>query len=209
MEKKMDPLTKVKLIYSGELIIIALAFLIIGILEVTRIIGINDIVRQIFNWATPFGAMWLIIDLIWALKSEKRRKKVSLFDKFSLMPVIIYVITIDIIMFINYNALEPRIYQLFIGIALISISVVYIIQGIYHWYHPLQSLLDELEQERIDKITYKVLEIKEDGSIIALHIETNEKCIFSSDSNIKENVNELFCLDLYPNVTPTKYIDNN
>ena len=204
MKKKMDELTKVKLIYSGELIAISIVFLVVGILEITNVIGVNEVFRYIFMWATPFGALFVIVDFIWTLKSEKKRKKASLLDKCLVLPLAIYFIVIDTIMFINYGTLPLYTYQCFIGSALLTFSIIYCIEGIYHWYHPLPSLLEELEQERINKLTYRIVEIKEDGAIIAINIDDEQKYLFKKEDNIKEGVDELFCLELYPNVTPTK-----
>ena len=100
--------------------------------------------------------------------------------------------------FVNYGTLDQSFYQTYIPIAIFTLSVIYMAQGIYHWFRPLPSLLEELEQERIDKITYKVLEKNADGSVRTLHIESNKEYLFT-DTDIKEGVDELFCLDQYPN----------
>ena len=197
-KKKLDELTKIKLIYSGELIIIGIAALVIAILQLTWVLTVKELFRNIFNWVTIFGSPLLIITSIYSMVSAKRRKKVSYFDKATLLPIAIYIIVIDIICFTNYGTLEQDFYQRYIPIAILSIAVVYITQGIYHWFYPLQSLLDELEQERINKITYKVLEKNEDGSFKCLHVEFNKEYLFKN-TDIKENVDELFCLDQYPN----------
>lgn len=197
-KKKLDDLTKVKLIYSGELIIIGIAALVIAILQLTWVLTVKELFRNIFNWVTIFGSPLLIITTIYSFISPKRRKKISYFDKITLLPIAIYIIVIDIICFVNYNALEQAFYQRYIPIAILSIALVYIAQGIYHWFYPLQSLLDELEQDRINKITYKVLEKNEDGSVRCLHIESNKEYLFKN-TDIKEGVDELFCLDQYPN----------
>ena len=201
MKTKMDSLTKVKLVYSGELLIFSIVFLVIGILEITLTIGLNDVFRYIFMWATPFSSLFIIADFIWTSVSKKKRKKSSMLDKCSLLLVPIYLIPIDIIMFINYDALDKSMYQYFIGGALLLFSIIYMLQGIYHWFRPLPSLLEEIEKERIDNITFKVLERNEDGSVIALHIMTNKKYIFKKEDNIKEEVDDLFYLDYYPGVT--------
>lgn len=197
-KKKMDDLTKVKLIYSGELIIIAIVALVIGILQLTNVLTVKELFRNIFNWVTIFGSPILIITSIYSLCSTKRRKKISIFDKITLFPLAIYILVIDIICFANYGTLDQSFYQTYIPTALLSLAVIYLVQGIYHWYRPLPSLLAELEQERINKITYKVLEKNEDGSVKALHIESNKEFLFK-DAHIVENVDELFCLDQYPN----------
>ena len=64
MKKKLDFLTKAKLIYSGELLIFAIAFLIIAILEFTQVIKINETHHTFFNWLTLFGGTWLIA-ILW------------------------------------------------------------------------------------------------------------------------------------------------
>jgi len=196
-KKKLDDLTKVKLIYSGELIVIAIVAIVIGILQLSQVLTVKELFRNIFNWVTIFGSPLLIITSIYSIISPKRRKRISIFDKITLFPLAIYIIVIDIICFANYGTLDQSFYQTYIPIALLSLAVIYIAQGIYHWFRPLPSLLEDLEQERIDKITYKVIEKKEDGSVIALHIESNKEFIFT-DTDIKEGVDELFCLDQYP-----------
>lgn len=202
MKKKLDDLTKMKLFYSGELIIIAIALIVIGSLQLARVMMINDIFRQIFNWVTIFGAIFIIGSFFFSYFNEKRRKKMSLFDKFSLFPLAVYLIVIDIILFINYQNPDPNLVQTLIPIALLMCGIIYLSQGIYHWYYPLPTLLMELEQERIDKITYQVKEKDEEGNVKALHIESNKMYLFKAEDHIKEGIDELFCLDLYPNATP-------
>ena len=101
MKKKMSEEKKAKLIYSGELIIIAIVFLTIAILELTYVIDRTEKNHAWFNWLTIFGGSWMIIDFIWALVSPKRRKRVCLLDKILILPLSIYLITFDIYCFIN------------------------------------------------------------------------------------------------------------
>ena len=67
--------TKVKLIYSGELVVIAIIAAVIAILKLTGVIPTNPTRLLIYNIITLAGGLWFIIDLVWTLKSEKRRKK--------------------------------------------------------------------------------------------------------------------------------------
>ena len=57
MKKKMDIMTKAKLIYSGELALFAVVLLVLAILEFTQVIKING---TGFNWVTIFGGSLLI-----------------------------------------------------------------------------------------------------------------------------------------------------
>ena len=206
-KKKLDDLTKVKLIYSGELIIIAIVALVISILQLSEVLTVKELFRNIFNWVTIFGSPLLIITSVYSLISPKRRKKISIFDKITLFPLAVYIIVIDIICFIHYGTMDQSFYQTYIPIALLSISIIYLAQGIYHWFYPLPALLEELEQERINKITYKVLAKKEDGSVRALHIESDKEYLFT-DTDIKEEVGELFCLDQYKDAKYEEIINN-
>ena len=95
-KKKLDEKTKVKLIYSGELLVFAIVFFVIGLLEMLKVITISDTYHTIFNWVTIFGGVWLIADTIWALVSKKRQKRVSLLDKFIMLPLGIYLIAFDL-----------------------------------------------------------------------------------------------------------------
>ena len=96
MKKKMDTMTKAKLIYSGELFVFAIAFLVVAILEFTQVIKISERHHIIFNWVTLFGGSWLIADFIWALADKKRQKRIAMIDKIIHLPLGIYLIAFDL-----------------------------------------------------------------------------------------------------------------
>ena len=56
-KKKMSDETKAKLTYSGELVVIALIVLVMGILRLTGVRGYNHTFRMIFNIITTAGAI--------------------------------------------------------------------------------------------------------------------------------------------------------
>ena len=148
--KKLDDVTKLKLIYSGELVFFFLLFCVIGILEITLVLHISDTVLAIFKWITIFGSAYLIFDFIWSLVSKKRRVKVCLLDKICTIPLPFYIITLDILLFMNnQTVLENREY--FIAPVLLYLAVVYLFQAIYHWFFPLKDLLDALNEEKEEK----------------------------------------------------------
>ena len=153
MKKKMDPLTKMKLIYSGELILVSIAVLVIGILELTLVIHLKDVVITIFNWVTIFGGLWIIIDFFWTLLSPKKRAKNCLFDKILVLPLGIYLLTFDLIALIGNidKTVNYDFYRFGISAALLYIFVAYTFQGIYHWFRPLPMLIAELEKEQQEK----------------------------------------------------------
>ena len=93
MKQKMDDVTKAKLIYSIELGVFALAFLIIAILQFVRVINFGETHLRIINWITIFGASIGIVDFFWFYFSPVRRKKNSLLDKCLLLPLAIYMIS--------------------------------------------------------------------------------------------------------------------
>ena len=144
--KKVDPHKKVKLIYSGELLLFAVLFLVFGILKLTRVMGYNETRRIVFNWITIFGGAWGIADLIWALVSKKRRLRISLVDKFLVLPLSLFIITFDFISLIAKPA-NDSFYIISIGAAFLYISCVYIFESIYHYYKPVPGLLEEDEEE--------------------------------------------------------------
>lgn len=146
-KEKMSLEKKVKLIYSGELLFFAIVFFAIATLEILGIIGKREIILIIFNWVTIFGGTWMIADFIWLLCSIKRRKKNSILDKALLVPAGLYLITFDIICFTKAPFVTLEFRRLMMGIVFYYFGAVYVFQGIYHWFHPIPSLIDDIKAE--------------------------------------------------------------
>ncbi|MDO5330705.1 MAG: hypothetical protein Q4F15_04705 [Bacillota bacterium] len=153
MKKKMDPIKKIKLIYSGELLVFAAVFLVLGILIVTGVISVADWKRIAFTYVTLVGCSYLIFDFIWCLKSEKHRKKSAMIDKLMILPVALFVLVFDICMLclgyvhIPEGAEASPLFGYVIGGDLIYLGLVYIFQAIYHYYHPVPLMLEAIEEE--------------------------------------------------------------
>ena len=143
MKKKMDFMTKAKLIYSGELAIFAVAFLVIAILEFTQVMKING---TLFNWITIFGGTWLFIDFFWAKFSKKRQKRVALIDKIIVLPLGLYLIAFDLYCFIAQP--EKTIYRYGIPVVLLYLAIVYTFEAIYHFKYPVPGLIEAEEQAK-------------------------------------------------------------
>ena len=148
MKQKMDEFTKAKLIYTIEISIFALAFLIVAILQLVRVIKFGETHLRVINWITIFGASIGILDFIWFLNSPVRRKKNSMLDKCLLVPLMIYILVFDIICFINQENPQLDLAQIMIPIALIYVSAVYTLEAVYHWYKPVPMLFDAIEEEK-------------------------------------------------------------
>ena len=146
MKKKMDFAPKAKLIYSGELLIFAIAFIVIAILKLTNVFKYNEVRATVFNWITIFGGAWVIADMIWALVDKKRQKRICIIDKIIHAPAGIYFITFDLYCLIAHPG--ERFYQIGIPIVLFYLASCYIFESIYHYKHPIPGLLDELEEEK-------------------------------------------------------------
>ena len=141
MEKQIR---KIKLIYSGELLLIAVVFLTIGILELLKVITIKDWVQLVFKIVTLAGAAWLVADFLWTLLSPKKRAKNSLMDKIMMLPLVPYLLFFDI-----YGFVAPRpyeYYQIGLPIVFFYIACVYIFQGFYHYYHPIPMVVEMINE---------------------------------------------------------------
>ena len=145
MKKKLDALTKAKLIYSGELIVIAIIFIVIAILKFTGVIGYNATRHLVLNWITVFGGTWVIVDFFWGLLSKKRRPKISLLDKAIHLPAGIYIVAFDLFCIISRPE-DPMIYRFGFPIAISYLCLCYIFEGIYHFYHPIPGILDAIAE---------------------------------------------------------------
>lgn len=143
----MDELKKTKLIYSGELILFSIAFIVLGVLELIHVINLSENFRLIFKIVTLVGATWLVADFVWALKSEKHRKSSPVMDKAMLLPLAAYLYIFDIYGFCN-PSLGYGYYQIGVPIPFFYLACAYIFQGVYHYYKPLPILLEELEKAK-------------------------------------------------------------
>ena len=141
MEKQIR---KIKLIYSGELLFIAVVFLVIGLLELLKVITIKDWVQLVFKIVTLAGAAWLIADFLWTLLSPKKRAKNSLMDKIMMLPLAAYLLAFDIYGFVSPRPYEY--YQIGIPIAFFYISCAYIFQGIFHYKHPVPMVVEMISE---------------------------------------------------------------
>ena len=148
MKQKMKATTKAKIIYSAELGVFAVVFLVIGLLEMLKVIHIREIVLTIFNWVTLFGGAWMIADFVWLMASKKRQKKASKLDKSLLLPLGIYLITFDLYCLIGKvdKVEQYDIYRFCISGALLYIAVIYAFEAVYHWFHPVPGLIESIEE---------------------------------------------------------------
>ena len=144
--KKLDPHKKIKLIYSGELLLFAVIFLVFGILKCTKVMGYYETRRIVFNWITIFGSAWILIDFCWGLFSQKRRQRICLLDKVLTLPVGLFIMVFDFISLIAKPE-NDDFYIYSIGAAFLYISVIYTFQGIYHYFKPIPGLLEDVEEE--------------------------------------------------------------
>lgn len=145
---KISEETKVKLVYSGELFVISIVFLVLGILKITGVMGYDETRRIIFNYITIAGGIWILIDFIWCLVSPKRRAKNCLLDKILNLPLGIYLLTFDILCLINGENYEQSFFVYGICIAFFYVTINYMFQSIYHYFKPLPMLMEEIEKTK-------------------------------------------------------------
>lgn len=145
----MSDETKVKLIYSGELLLFAIIFTVLGVLKITRVIGYNPTRALVFNYITLAGVAWGLVDFTWAIASKKRRARVSLLDKAITLPLSIFMLVFDLINIIKQPGEDFYVYML--SSALFYVVGIYIFMGVYHWFHPNKELLEAIEEDRKEK----------------------------------------------------------
>lgn len=150
-KKKLSEETKVKLIYCGELAIIAIVVIVIGALKLSGIIATKPTRLLVYNIITTLGGVWLITDLIWALASPKRKARSCLMDKLMVLPVGLYLLFFDILCFIDKAkgvTTDDLLVRLSVGIVLLYVGVVYIFQAIYHYFKPIPQMLEAIEEAK-------------------------------------------------------------
>ena len=151
MNKKMDALTKAKLIYSCELGIFAIVFIVLAILKATGVLGTNATRLTIFNWITLFGGTWLIVDFFWALLSKKRQQRIALIDKCIHLPAGIYLIAFDLYCIISKPSIDGPICRYGVPIVFAYLGLCYAFEAIYHFYYPVPTLFEAIKEEDDDE----------------------------------------------------------
>ncbi len=154
---------KAVLIYSGELALFAVIFMVIGILIMAGVIGIRDWKRYAFTYVTMIGGLWPIIDFIWTIVSKKHRAANSLLDKCFIIPVPLCLIPLDIWILVNgVENVENNVFRFGISIPLCYLALVYAVEAIYHYFKPIPMLLEEDEKEEENKVVAEVKDEKEE-----------------------------------------------
>ena len=154
-KQKLSEEAKVKLIYCGELALISVVVIVIGVLKLAGVIATKPTRLLVYNIITTLGGVWLITDLVWSLVSPKRRTKSCLMDKFMALPVGLYLLVFDTICFIHKaQGLEPDdlLVKLSVGIVLLYIGAIYIFQAIFHYFHPVPQMLEAIEEAKQAKL---------------------------------------------------------
>ena len=146
MKKKMDLMTKAKLIYSIELGVFSVVFLVLAILKFTHAIGVNATRLTVFNWITLFGGSWIVADFFWAMFDKKRQKRIAIIDKCIHLPAGLYLITFDLFCLITKPDVTNPICIYGVPIVLTYLCICYAFEAIYHFKYPVPGLIDGLEQ---------------------------------------------------------------
>lgn len=152
---------KIKLIYSIELIAIAIVALVIAVLRIAGVMKPNATRLLIYNIITIIGGIWLVTDLVWCLLSPRRKAKNCLLDKFLLLPLGLFLLGFDIFCFVTKDT--PELFVIYgISGALIYLAVVYIFLGIYHYYKPMPQILEAIEEAKKEENKNNVIENKDE-----------------------------------------------
>lgn len=176
-KEKMSTEKKLKLIYSGELLFFGILFIVLATLEILGLIGKRSLMMTIFNWVTIFGGTWMLVDFFWVLFSKKRRKKNSLLDKALLIPAGIYLIVFDSLCFAGFFPVSEEagmaMRRLFMGILFYYLGAIYIFQSVYHYFFPVPSLVEAIEQAKQEE-TQELPVVNEDEEMIDRFKEKQE-----------------------------------
>ena len=164
MKQKMDLETKAKLIYSVELGVFALIFLVLAVLKFTGVIPTHDVRLKVFNWITLFGGTWLVVDFFWAILDKKRQKRIAVIDKCIHLPAGLYLIAFDLYCLIGKPAIESPICRYAVPIVLTYLGICYAFEAIYHFKYPVPGILDAIEEKPSEEQQQNPKEKIEDSS---------------------------------------------
>ncbi len=150
-KKKLDELTKAKLLIQGEYLVISIIFLVLGILKLVGVYGTNEIRGRIFNFVTLAGGLWTVTDFCWSTFSKKRREKVTYLDKVIALPLGLFLIPYNIISIVVWNNVSQW-YQYGIGFVFIYAFLMLSFEAVYHWFYPTKAFLEAIKDDEKEKI---------------------------------------------------------
>ena len=143
--KKLSGNDKAKLVYTIELLVFACLFAVLGILFLVGVLHTSTWKKWLVLTVGTLGAVWCYVDFFWCLKSPKRRAKNSLLDKALVLPNALYAFVINIYFWVKlapFNEDSDIMFAYCLGASLCYFSIIYIIEAIYHWKHPVPGLIE-------------------------------------------------------------------
>ena len=177
---KLSDETKIKLIYSGELVIIALILIVVGALKYANVIVTKPTRLFVYNILSACCGLWMVTEFIWAMVSPKKRAKTPMLDKIIMLPIGIYILCFDTICFTRKAmGLEPlETYIRFsVGTVLTVIGLVYIFQAIYHFYHPIPQIIEAIEETKQARLEEEQKALENEEKTEEKSEEENEKAL--------------------------------
>ena len=163
-KKKLDALTKIKIVFTIEYLVIAFVVITIGVLKLTNVMASRQPRLLIYNIITVLGSLFILYSSIRMLVDKKYRQKVEVLDKLLLLPLPLYLIPFDIYCFLHYGTFNTDYIKYSISSVLLYIGVVYIFLGIYHFFKPSKEILEALKEEEEKELLEKTEDKKEDNT---------------------------------------------
>ncbi len=150
-KKKLDEVTKTKLFYSGELVIIAIALIVVGILQVVGVMNFSETFLHIFKFLALAGMCYFIFEIVTIIKIPKKRENVCWVDKCTVLVIPPYTFTLSMLLFFGNEFVwsNPK---LFLVPLIFYLAAVYLFQGIYHWFFPLKILFEDDEEKKDENV---------------------------------------------------------
>ena len=143
-------LKKTILVYTIELLVFSVVFIVLGILELLGIIGNNLDWRTVFTYITLVGVVVFLGLTIWTFADPRRRAKAEIIDRVMLIPGPVAVLFLDIMTLVKGAGDEgvQMLHRYIIGIVFIYFGLCYIFQAVYHYFFPVKMLLEAEEEEK-------------------------------------------------------------
>jgi len=152
----MNEAKKEKTVYTVELAVFAVVYLVLGILIVTNVWIIKGTFRKVMIFVAVLACLWGIVDFFWTLLSAKRRKKYSLLDKALSLPLSLAVLGFNLYVFYEWSAsgslqsaveLTTASHQVFVGVIFLYAAAMLAFEAFYHYRHPIPLLLEAMGEE--------------------------------------------------------------
>ncbi len=149
---------KYQKIFLLEYIAIFAVLVLIGFLRAFNVMKYSETRLLVYNIITLIGVAYIIFDLYWNLRPNKR-KDFSLIDKIPPLFIAAFLLVFDILV-LSKTVTDPYFIKYSVCAVLFTAGTYSLCMGVYHYKHPQKALIEAVEEAYLEALKEEEDELK-------------------------------------------------